>query len=48
MSYRSLLQRMIGVGPDGPETPRPSDVDEYGPLKRHPTMGEDGTLTHDE
>ncbi|MEU6281928.1 DUF5954 family protein [Streptomyces sp. NPDC047028] len=41
------VQRMLRVGPDGPETPRPSDVDEYGPMKMHPTMHEDGTIVHD-
>lgn len=29
------------------EPPRPSDMDEYGPMKLHPTMDEDGTLTYD-
>ncbi|GAA3786619.1 hypothetical protein GCM10022403_021700 [Streptomyces coacervatus] len=42
------VERVLRMGPDGPETPRPSDVDEYGPMKMHPTMDEDGTLTYDE
>ncbi|MEU6143969.1 DUF5954 family protein [Streptomyces sp. NPDC047081] len=42
------VERMLRMGPDGPEPPRPSDVDEYGPMKMHPTMDEDGNLTHDE
>lgn len=39
--------RMLRTGPDGPETPRPSDVDDYGPMKMHPTMDENGTLTYE-
>jgi hypothetical protein len=39
--------RLLRMGPDGPETPRPSDVDEYGPMKIHPTMDEDGTITYE-
>jgi hypothetical protein len=42
------VERMLRTGAEGPETPRPSDVDEYGPMKMHPTMAEDGTLTYDE
>jgi hypothetical protein len=38
------VERMLRMGPDGPECPRPSDVDEYGPMKMHPTMDEDGTI----
>ncbi|GAB2859047.1 hypothetical protein GCM10027074_27620 [Streptomyces deserti] len=38
------VERMVRMGPDGPEMPRPSDVDEYGPMKMHPTMDEDGTI----
>ncbi|WP_438489342.1 DUF5954 family protein [Streptomyces sp. S186] len=41
------IERMIRMGPDGPEPPRPSDVDDYGPTKIHPTMDEDGTLHYD-
>ncbi|EFF93770.1 conserved hypothetical protein [Streptomyces sp. e14] len=40
------VERMVRMGPDGPEPARPSDVDEYGPTKMHPTMDEDGTITH--
>ncbi|MFC8096264.1 DUF5954 family protein [Streptomyces sp. NPDC057301] len=40
--------RLVRTGPDGPEAPRPSDVDEYGPMKIHPTLLEDGTIIHDE
>jgi len=42
------VERMVRMGAEGPETPRPSDVDEYGPMKMHPTMDEDGTLTYDD
>ncbi|MFD0147983.1 DUF5954 family protein [Streptomyces sp. NPDC055721] len=42
------VERMVRFGPDGPEGPRPSDVDEYGPAKMHPRMDEDGTLHYDE
>jgi hypothetical protein len=41
------IERLLRMGPDGPEPPRPSDIDEYGPMKLHPTMDEDGTLTYD-
>ncbi|MFC8490085.1 DUF5954 family protein [Streptomyces sp. NPDC057235] len=42
------VERMVRFGPDGPEGPRPSDIDEYGPTKMHPRMDEDGTLHYDE
>ncbi|MEU2744638.1 DUF5954 family protein, partial [Streptomyces sp. NPDC007095] len=42
------IERMVRCGPDGPEPPRPSDQDEYGPTKMHPTMDEDGTLHYDD
>ncbi|MGV9885205.1 DUF5954 family protein [Streptomyces sp. NPDC003006] len=41
-------ERLVRVGPDGPERPRPSDLDSYGPMKMHPTMDEDGTLHYDD
>ncbi|KMS73283.1 LigA protein [Streptomyces viridochromogenes] len=41
-------ERLLRMGPDGPEIPRPSDVDEYGPMKIHPTLLDDGTVVHDE
>ncbi|AIA01938.1 LigA protein [Streptomyces noursei ZPM] len=41
------IERMVRTGPDGPEPPRPSDVDDYGPTQIHPTMDEDGTLHYD-
>ncbi|MFD5108712.1 DUF5954 family protein [Streptomyces cinereoruber] len=42
------VERMVRFGPDGPEGPRPSDIDEYGPTKMHPRMDEDGTVYHGE
>lgn len=42
------VERLIRMGSDGPEPPRPSDVDEYGPMKIHPTLLEDGTVVFDE
>jgi hypothetical protein len=41
------IERLVRFGPDGPEMPRPSDLDDYGPMKMHPTMDEDGTIHHD-
>ncbi|PAZ17074.1 hypothetical protein CLM62_04400 [Streptomyces sp. SA15] len=41
------IGRLLRMGPDGPETPRPSDEDEYGPMKIHPSMDEDGTITYE-
>ncbi|GAQ56309.1 DUF5954 family protein [Streptomyces acidiscabies] len=42
------VERVVRMGPDGPETPRPSDVDQYGPSKMHPTLLEDGTVIHED
>lgn len=42
------VERFVRVGPDGPEPPRPSDVDDQEPVKIHPTMDEDGTLHYDD
>ncbi|MFE1961669.1 DUF5954 family protein [Streptomyces sp. NPDC059479] len=42
------VERAVRMGPDGPEPPRPSDRDEYGPMKIHPTMDLDGTLHYDD
>ncbi|MGQ4511506.1 DUF5954 family protein [Streptomyces sp. DW26H14] len=41
------IERLVRTGPEGPEPPRRSDHDEYGPMKLHPTMDEDGTLHFD-
>lgn len=34
--------RMMRIGPDGPEAPRPSDQDPYGPMPLHPPLGGTG------
>ncbi|MFF0723857.1 DUF5954 family protein [Streptomyces sp. NPDC004134] len=39
------VERTMRIGADGPETPRPSDVDDYGPSQIHPAMDADGTVT---
>ncbi|MBM7055436.1 DUF5954 family protein [Streptomyces durocortorensis] len=40
------VERVMRIGPDGPERPRPSDVDDYGPSKIQPTMDEHGVVTY--
>jgi hypothetical protein len=40
------IGRMVRIGLDGPEPPRPSDTDAYGPSKIRPTMDENGVITH--
>ncbi|MGA4843454.1 DUF5954 family protein [Streptomyces sp. G45] len=42
------VERMMRVGPDGPEPARPSDQQTTGPMKLHPTMDEDGTIHYDD
>lgn len=42
------VERMMRIGPDGPEPPRPSDQDHQGPTKIHPTMDEQGNIFFDE
>ncbi|MFB8035801.1 hypothetical protein ACFC5Z_23195 [Streptomyces sp. NPDC056004] len=39
---------MMRVGPAGPEGSRRSDIDDQGPTKTHPTMGEWGNVDHSE
>ncbi|MCY0934878.1 DUF5954 family protein [Streptomyces sp. H34-S4] len=41
------MRRLVRIGPDGPESARPSDeeVDGEGPTRIHPAMAEDGTIT---
>ncbi|MDK0519848.1 DUF5954 family protein [Streptomyces sp. ML-6] len=39
------IERMMRIGPAGPETPRRSDVDDQEPSKIHPTMDEWGNIT---
>ncbi|WP_097230385.1 DUF5954 family protein [Streptomyces zhaozhouensis] len=34
------VERMIRFGPDGPEPPRPTDLDPYGPCPIHPPLPE--------
>lgn len=46
--YVVRVARLIRVGADGPELPRPSDVDPYGPSMIHPTMDEHGNITYDD
>lgn len=42
------IERMMRVGPAGPEGPRRSDIDDQGPTKIHPTMDEWGNVDHSE
>ncbi|MGW6957003.1 DUF5954 family protein [Streptomyces sp. PAN_FS17] len=42
------VERVPRMGPDGPEPARPSDMDEYGPMKIHPTLLPDGTVVFDD
>ncbi|MEU8619591.1 DUF5954 family protein [Streptomyces sp. NPDC048623] len=41
-------RRLLRWGPDGPEGPRPSDIDPYGPSRIHPPLDEDGTVLPEE
>ncbi len=40
------VERMMRIGPDGPEPPRSSDQDHQGPTKIRPTMDEWGNISH--
>ncbi|MCX4847602.1 DUF5954 family protein [Streptomyces sp. NBC_00893] len=42
------IERMMRVGPAGPEGPRRSDIDDQGPTKIHPTMDEWGNIARNE
>ncbi|MEV1008292.1 DUF5954 family protein [Streptomyces sp. NPDC049881] len=42
------VERLLRVGPDGPEPPRPSDVDPYGPTEIHPPLHEVEAMEADE
>ena len=42
------VERMMRIGPDGPEPPRPSDRDHQEPTKIRPTMDEWGNITYDD
>ncbi|MFF1921185.1 DUF5954 family protein [Streptomyces sp. NPDC058221] len=37
-------RRLLRWGPDGPEGPRPSDINSHGPEALHPRLDEDGTV----
>ncbi|MFD6886639.1 DUF5954 family protein [Streptomyces sp. NPDC059957] len=43
------MRRLVRIGPDGPEGPRPSDEEENGegPTRIHPAMDEHGTITYE-
>ncbi|GAA3646613.1 DUF5954 family protein [Streptomyces chitinivorans] len=41
------VERLIRVGPDGPETSRPSDRDPQPPMRLHPVMDEFGNILRD-
>jgi hypothetical protein len=41
------MTRVLRIGPDGPEGPRPSDVDASDPCEQHAHMDEDGTIRYD-
>ncbi|MFF8471436.1 DUF5954 family protein [Streptomyces griseus] len=40
------VERVMRIGPDGPEGSRPSDVDDYGPSRIHPVMDEEGNIAY--
>ncbi|MFJ6793535.1 DUF5954 family protein [Streptomyces sp. NPDC091268] len=47
--YRiARTRRLLRWGPDGPEGPRPSDVDTQDPTRIHPGMDEDGRVVPEE
>ncbi|MEV4942868.1 DUF5954 family protein [Streptomyces zaomyceticus] len=41
-------RRLLRSGPDGPESPRPSDTSTHIPTALHPRLDEDGTVHFDE
>ncbi|MFE5909074.1 DUF5954 family protein [Streptomyces wedmorensis] len=41
-------RRPLRWGPDGPESPRPSDISTHAPAALHPRLDEDGTVHFDE
>ncbi|NML54715.1 hypothetical protein HHL19_19085 [Streptomyces sp. R302] len=41
-------RRLLRWGPDGPESPRPSDTSTHTPAALHPRLDEDGTVHFDE
>ncbi|NJQ15065.1 DUF5954 family protein [Streptomyces bohaiensis] len=42
------IGRLVRIGADGPEGPRPSDIDPHGPMRMHPRMDPDGALHYDD
>lgn len=47
--YRvARTRRLLRWGPDGPETPRPSDVNSQEPGRLHPPLDEDGNILPDD
>ncbi|MEU4066504.1 DUF5954 family protein [Streptomyces wedmorensis] len=45
---RARSRRLLRWGPDGPESPRPSDISTHAPAALHPCLHEDGTVHFDE
>ncbi|MFE7313970.1 DUF5954 family protein [Streptomyces sp. NPDC057555] len=41
-------RRLLRWGPDGPEGPRPSDVNQHAPSRIHPVLDEDGTIHYED
>jgi hypothetical protein len=41
------VRRLVRWSPDGPEGPRPSDVDSHPPERIRPVLDEDGTIHHE-
>ncbi|KOG91700.1 DUF5954 family protein [Streptomyces varsoviensis] len=54
VAFRGLVRRicrarrLLRWGPDGPEGPRPSDIDTHPPEKLHPFLDEDGVIHFEE
>ena len=40
-------RRLLRWGPDGPEGPRPSDVNDHAPERLHPVLDEDGNIHYE-
>ncbi|WP_282692637.1 DUF5954 family protein [Streptomyces sp. CC208A] len=48
-TYRiGRTRRLLRWGPDGPEGPRPSDIDNHAPSALHPPLDEDGVIHPEE
>ncbi|MFI8522441.1 DUF5954 family protein [Streptomyces sp. NPDC085481] len=48
VSRIARARRVLRWGPDGPEGPRPSDINTHAPQPLHPRLDEDGTVHFDE